>query len=220
MNRITWSAACTAVRMAACIALASGCALGGTSPPPRFFVLEATAEAASTAACPVHLGVGPVEVARYADRPQLVTRDGDGVLDLDDSAHWGERLDAMIARTLAEDLVRITGSPHVFVHPWPSAQLEHRVFVRVLRFDTDPGGRAHLVAQWQLAADTAPDRATTFRTDVELAAADGGPTARVAALSELVEALAREIAGALPVNPAGCADAGRAGETESRSQLP
>ena len=62
----------------ACVLAAAllGCApIGGTTPPSRFYLLTSL-EAPPPRTNGPGLGVGPVRIAEYLDRPQIVTRRG------------------------------------------------------------------------------------------------------------------------------------------------
>ena len=79
-----------------------------TSTPSRFYVLSslsASETIAATAATqgPV-IGVGPITLPKYLDRPQIVTRAGSNQLALAEFDRWAEPLQDNVARVLAENL--------------------------------------------------------------------------------------------------------------------
>ena len=55
------------------------------------------------------IGVGPIVIPGYLERPQLVTRDAKGELEIWSYHRWAESLDLGIAATLAEALAARTG---------------------------------------------------------------------------------------------------------------
>ena len=174
---------------------ATGCSLGGRSAPVRYYVLEPVAEAtvATRSNTNATTGVGPVAIPRYLDRSGIVSHRDASELIVDDGARWAEPLDDMLARTISENLVRLTGSSRVFAYPWARDHtFDHRVWVRIVQFEIGADGAAHLVCQWQHATGT--DEPTLVRST--LTAQPRGSTAgdRVAALSETVAALSTEIA--------------------------
>src|SRR5882757_4935 len=82
--------------------LLSGCA---ESKPARFYVLTPLMAAKeATAAKGPALGVGPVVIPQYLDRPEIVTRSSDNRLDLANFDQWGGRFGDNITRALAENL--------------------------------------------------------------------------------------------------------------------
>jgi uncharacterized protein len=177
---------------------ATGCTLGGRSAPIRYYVLEPVAEAGATARADTNAttGVGPVTIPRYLDRSGIVAHRDGSELVVDDANRWAEPLDDMLARTISENLVRLTGSSRVFAYPWAQDYtFDHRVWVRVVRFEIGTDGAAHLICQWQHAAGT--DEPTLVRSTLTAQPRSSTAGDRVAALAETVAALSAEIAAAI-----------------------
>src|SRR5512145_1644163 len=85
--------------------LLGGCA----SQPSRFYLLSAmpdniTASPAMSNQQAPTIGVGPITLPRYVDRPQIVTRTGPYEIKLAEFDRWAEGLDANFSRVLAENL--------------------------------------------------------------------------------------------------------------------
>ncbi len=184
--------------MAAALLLAlalGGC--GGGSAPTRFYVLAAapgvTARSAAAGAG-VSLGIGPVTLPGYLDRPQIVTRAAPESLELAEFDRWGEPLRDNVARVLAEDLAGMIPTEHVAVFPWrQSRDVEYRLPVEILRFERQPSGEVALVARWRVIDRDGKERA--LRTSSLAEPAGGGGYAGVAsAMSRLLAKLAEEIA--------------------------
>ena len=78
------------------------------SPTPRFYMLSAINENQVSKKINITpgviIGVGPVKIPEYLDRPQMVTRDKEGMLKFDEFDRWGESLDLGMARLIREDL--------------------------------------------------------------------------------------------------------------------
>lgn len=124
----------------------AACAPSG--PNPRYYVLSGPAAPASSAVSGPRLGVLPVTMPGYLDRPQLVTRDANGVgIHVDAFSRWGEELSLGVSRLLCESLAA-HGRPAVSLRT--GARTEERLVVEVLRFDGTPGGSATLDALWTL----------------------------------------------------------------------
>ena len=70
--------------MAVMLAIMAGCA---TTPPSRFYILEPvkTDAAAQPSEPATAVGVGPVELPKYLDRPQIVVRSGANELFYDET---------------------------------------------------------------------------------------------------------------------------------------
>lgn len=174
-----------------------GCTLGGRSAPIQYYVLEPLAEAAQTETRSTStIGVGPVVIPQYLDRTGIVSRKGGSELVVDERARWAEPLDEMLARTIAENLVRLTGSPRVFAYPWTrDITFDQRVYVRIVQFEIGDDGAAHLVCQWQTSAGD--DEPTLVRSSLRASPNGASIDAKVAALSDTVATLSREIAEAV-----------------------
>jgi uncharacterized lipoprotein YmbA len=131
----------------------SGC-LG--SPPTQFYLVPPltgtdTAPPASTGRRDLTLGVGPVPVPPYLDRPQIVTRTSRAKLVLADLDQWAAPLQDTIPRVLAENLSLLIPTERVILHPWPrTIDPDYQVTVEVLQFDRVPGGQVVLAARWSL----------------------------------------------------------------------
>src|SRR5215510_10856515 len=128
-----------------------GCA---SSPPTRFYVLPSLtgAETAPPAAQPdLTIGVGPVTLHPYLDRPQIVTRASRARLILGEFDQWGAPLRDSVAQALAENLSLLVPTDRVVLHPWARTTVpEYQVTVEVLQFDAGPGGQVILAARWQI----------------------------------------------------------------------
>ncbi|VVS94100.1 PqiC family protein [Desulfoluna spongiiphila] len=139
--------------------------------------------------------VGPVDLPSYLDRPQMVARRSDHTLSVNEYQRWAEPLDEGIARTVAENLSRLTGGDKVFLYPFdtPKASVSMQVFMDVVRFDTDEAGKAVLDVRWGVKngeKEMLFMRHTSLSGDVEGA----DQPARAKALSRLVAEFSRDVA--------------------------
>lgn len=140
---------CRALVIASWALLLAGC--GGISPPTRFYSLAPTAEAVPLADRPVGLAVGPVLVAEYLRRPQIVTRLDETRLALAEFDQWIEAFDVMFPRVLAENLAAALGTDRISLTPVPrDMRVDHQVEVDVVRFDATQGGDVVLDALWRV----------------------------------------------------------------------
>lgn len=180
--------------------------------PTRYYTLTAIEPTRETAPQPKPLviGVGPMAVADYLDRPQIITRSTAMELQLHDFDMWVETLETIFSRTLSEDLSALLGTDNVVLMPAPrEVQLDYQVEVDVLRFDAMRPGDVMLDAMWRLygrdGAELVRDGRARINTPVADTVADDGvnlPTAAdlspvVAAMSEATLQLARQIATAI-----------------------
>jgi uncharacterized lipoprotein YmbA len=171
--------------------------------PSRFFVLAPVAGPVAAPAQPgaeerpPSIGVGPVRLPAYVDRPQIVTRKSSDEIDLSEFNRWAEPLADSVPRTIAENLTALLPNDRIALFPWTGARaLSHQVVIDVARFDGALGGTVSLDARWRILG---PDRKDV--RDGRFAANEptAGPdyAALVAAMSRSLGALSREIAAAL-----------------------
>lgn len=175
-----------------------GCVpVGEPSPPSRFYLLEAL-EPPTAAADGPSVGVRPVRVAEYLDRPAIVTRTGETGVALAEFDRWAEPLDESIARVMAANLGALLGSERVRRYPWRDGGLDLELELDVWRFDGPQEGPVELEAHWRVrGAAGVVERTTRLREPVE----GGGYGARVTAMSRALRELSREVARAIAPTP-------------------
>lgn len=182
------------------LALSFSITLGacGTTPPAHFYTLaslrEAPAEARPAPRPEFTLGIGPVTLPRYLDRPQIVSYASGNELRLEDAHRWAEPLEQNFTRTLTENLSFLLGTERIVQYPGrrgvtPDVQVQ----VEVIRFDARTDGTVTLHARWSV-LDRTGATVTASRSDLEQKAASGSYDALVAAHSEALARLSREIA--------------------------
>ncbi len=128
----------------------AGCA---TTPPPTFYQLSETASTQlSGLQRGLAVGVGPINVAPYLDRPQIVIRGPGHKLELSEFNRWVEPLTDSISRVIIIRLSNELQSTRVFKVPRrnKTIPLEFRVEIDIARFDGELSGDALLAARWTL----------------------------------------------------------------------
>lgn len=167
----------------------------GSSPPVRFFALQSIpVDYATDPEDAVVLGIGPVRVADYLLRSQLLTR-GDGAeLVFDEFNRWAEPLSTAVHLTLAQNVDALLDTVAVVSFP-STASLEYRLVGRIYRFDVDFSGLAVLDVQWRLedanGEDLTPPRRSRYQHSANRR---DDPAAGVAALSDTLGQFSRDIA--------------------------
>jgi uncharacterized protein len=193
-------------RLVTLAALAAGLALASCadSQPTRYYTLAAL-PAAPDAALPatpsaLTVGVGPVTLPPYLDRPQLVTRDGSNRVVLADIDSWAEPLDGLFSRVLAENLAILLRTDDVLLLPQRRLiPLDYQVEVDVTRFDVDAGGNANLDARWWVFGRDGDKLLQSGRSTITEPTQVGDYTAAAAALSRALGAMSTEITQAIAV---------------------
>lgn len=161
------------------------------------------ATAPASAPFDLAVGLGPVTLPQYLDRPQIVSRSERHRLTLAEFDRWAEPIHDTVVRTLTENLSGLLGTERIVPLPNRRAwDLDYLVEVDVLRFDTDAEGNSHLAARWAIfrADGTAP--LLVRRTDVVRPVADHPDGAQhyaavAAAMSACLGDLSRALAEAL-----------------------
>ena len=97
-SNIIWLISLVALLVTAC---------SSSTPKAEFYTLSSISSTRpdatiTTAGQPVAIGVGPVNIPKILDRPQIVTRTGPNKLQIDEFHRWAGRLDEDFARVLAD----------------------------------------------------------------------------------------------------------------------
>lgn len=144
------------------------------------------------------IGVGPVSVASYLDRPNLIFQETDHRLSVAESARWAGKLDENVARVTASNLGRRLHTGNVRTYPWESdGELRYQVAIDVRELHGDHDGNAVLDVTWRVYS--LPDRrmvTTRSWSGTEPMKADGYDEL-AGAESRLLARLATEIAATL-----------------------
>lgn len=188
----------TTTLLVLCALLAGACTTA--SPPMRYYLLTPVDSdpVPGTALGEQTVIVGPFQLPGYLDRPQLMVRLPDGELALREYDRWAEPLEAVLVRTLAENLGRLTGSQRIITFPQDRrASVDQRVSGRVMHFETDATGLAVLQLQWSIRDGSGQPLAPVRISEYRVQAAGDGPAAQVAALSETLARFAAELTIAL-----------------------
>lgn len=127
-----------------------GC-VGGRSTPEQYRLLTARAE--RNVSAPLSgktLGVGPVRIAQFLQRPQIVTHGGGTQLRFEDNTRWGEPLDQGIQRVLLQNMAALTGA-ETRNFPWrQNATPEYALRIDIIDFDKLQSGDSILEVSWIL----------------------------------------------------------------------
>ncbi len=124
------------------------------SPPIHFYMLKpietsrVMTKAPAGAESPV-IGLGPIRVAAYLDRPQMVTALSSQEYKVAEDRRWGEPLSDAVPRVLAENLSNLIPTDKIVLYPWPSKpKVDVQIGVNILEFHEDDAGQVRLTALW------------------------------------------------------------------------
>lgn len=194
--------------------LGAGCAQ--QSQPSVFYLLsygldQNQSGSATTMREGVSLGIGPVELPQYLDRPQIVTRTSENQLEIEEFDRWGGRLRDNFTTVLTEVLSAELATDRVSTHPWSApSPVDYQVIVQVMAFDTDMSGRSILDARWTVVDVRRQTVLATARSTLRQQVDAGGDPAApaldydavAAAMSRNIADLGREIASQIRSFPA------------------
>ena len=168
------------------------------SSDPAFYTLSAAAPSAGEAiASRPELGVvvGPIEIPRYLDRPELVMRDGSHRLVVADDHRWGGSLRTDVTRVVADDLGQLFGTARVAMYPnEPRFPASYRVLLDVREFEGEPGAKVSLRARWTITSYADGRALAVEESEIEQPVASARAEDVVAAQSSALGELARRIA--------------------------
>lgn len=185
--------------------LASAMAGCGTSKPVSFYLLSPISgdliapEAYGAARKCITLGIGPIHLPEYLDRPQMVTQEGANQLQRAEFDQWAEPLEKTFPRILDENLSKLVCVEESIPYPWKgTVEVDYQLSLNVIRFHGMADGKVELVAQWSLLEGGRSDKTVSRRrTTISEPIQGQGYNSLAAAQSRALEALSREIASAI-----------------------
>lgn len=175
--------------------LMSGC-IGSRSPAPSYHLLTARAQN-KTLALDTSIGIGPVRVAPFLNRPNITTHAGGGALQFNDIERWGEPLEQGIQRVLLQNITILTGA-ETRNFPWrQSAIPQYAVRIDVTDLDKTADGNTALEVSWML-EDLKNSRVLKTQQQHLVAALNGSDIGALTnSYSDLFAQLAQQIVAAL-----------------------
>lgn len=97
------------------------------------------------------IGVGPVTIPRYLERPEVVTRVSETELSVSDTDRWAEPLETSAASVLRRDLSRQLARAQIISFPWPlKRRIDYRVKVDFHSLECTVAGNAVVDATWTI----------------------------------------------------------------------
>ncbi len=179
----------------------SGC---GSSKPARLYRLSTApwsgAQTTGIDAAATVVGLAPIQLATYLQRPQIVSLDTETRLNLGEFDRWAEPLEGTLGRALKESIRSLMDDPASvwLIQPWGGREpVDLEIRLRVDRLDLDMDRVARLDAEWQVVfTDDQSEvrRLTRLTRQVDMESGDRIDYDRVVATySEMVSELGREV---------------------------
>jgi uncharacterized protein len=207
MSRVTHSLVFLGRAIVCMGLLLAGC--GSFSPrpdPSRFFTLSSLPQVEESAVqnprSPerVLLGIGPIKLPGYLDRQEIVVRSAQNRFEVSENDRWAEPLDENFARVLSQNLSALLQTDGIVPYPWPlDRKPSYQVEIEVLRFEANSARDAQLFARWAISDGGNTKIISVKETRVLRQAKEKSTEGSVAALSEALGDLSREITNAVGV---------------------
>ena len=196
------------VILCAILLIVQGCSaiLGkGTQQPTQNYVLNSLySEEIETRAVAdldaIGILVGPIRLALYLDRSDIVIRDSQNQIRLAEFSQWAGPLQENFSRVLAENLSVLLATDRVGIFPGTRALLfDYNVTVNITRFDGIPGKLADLRARWVILDKSRKKMLVENHSALSQPTENDSLEALIAAESRTLSDLSREIAEAIKV---------------------
>jgi uncharacterized lipoprotein YmbA len=141
------------------------------------------------------LGLGPIKFPGYLDRNEVVVRSAPNRFEVSEYDRWAEPLQENFVRILSQNLAVLLNTDLITMYPWPPGNRpRYQVEIEVLRFEVNSDRYAQLFARWAV-LDAGDKKIAVVKESRALRNAKEKSTdASVAALSEALGDLSREIA--------------------------
>ena len=183
----------------------AGCGTFSPRPDPsRFFTLSSLPQVEqatlknSTRPEKMFLGIGPIKFPGYLDRQEIVVRSAQNRFDVSEHDRWAEPLQENFSRVLSENLALLLNTDLIIVYPWsPANRPRYYVEIDMLRLEANSERNGQLFARWSVVDGVDKKVAVVKESRVIRNAKDKSTDGSVAALSEAVGDLSREIADAV-----------------------
>ncbi|MDD2660646.1 MAG: PqiC family protein [Methylococcales bacterium] len=179
--------------------LLSGCM--NDSKRAQFYMLNADSGVAGATLAPSNelgpvIGLGPIRIPEYLNRPQMIVATADNQYQISEDHRWAERLDQNISLALFKALPHQLGTDRIVRFPWAQRQVvDYQVGIDILEFNVDARGRSRLIAQWFVKPKDKP--AIDRRSEYQFPASTTDYALMVRAQSQCLTKLGEEISSTL-----------------------
>jgi uncharacterized protein len=152
----------------------NGCLSVPNSPAPKFYTLHSMGSLGENKLLSITpkviIGIGPVEIPEYQNRPQIVTQNKDGMLTFAQFERWGESLDSGLARLILENLTMMFSQAEFQVFPYNFAiPLDYQVIVNVVQLESQLDTNIFFAAQWTIIDSKTKEMLLTKRFQIRQA---------------------------------------------------
>ncbi len=174
------------------ILLLSGC-FGGVSKPSAFYMLSSEKGILPVSQVKTTIGVWPVDVPEFLDKPQIVLNETDTQMHVSETNRWSEPLSLVTQRVLIEDLQQLLPNAYVQTKGYDDNAFKRLIEVEVNSMTGRLSQEAGL-SVWWIVKNSAGSVIVRKRFDKTLPLTSNSYADYVKVQSQLWRDLAREIA--------------------------
>ena len=162
--------------------------LGGT----RFYSLSSLSPATETNAT-LRIGVGPLQIPRLLNRPQIISRKNSNEINMAELHQWGGSYEEELMQVMTDNLSTLLKTDSIEQYPWKfSFKPSYQVRINIERLDGTIGEIVTLKARWRLLKNN--KELLVKRALINTPIQGKSYEAYVKAQSKALEALSRQIA--------------------------
>jgi hypothetical protein len=170
-----------------------------STPATQFYKLNSlpSTQQENPAALPgmdIAIGVGPVELPEFLDRPQIVTRKSQNQLEISEFHRWAASFPRDFSRVLAKNISTLVPTDRVALYPWDDTfSPTYQIKLAVEQFDGQLGERVFLRVIWVVVGQEGANELVVRKTVIEEPVLTNDYEGLVAAQSNALGTLSREI---------------------------
>ena len=170
-----------------------------STPATQFYKLNSlpSGQQENPAALPgddIAIGVGPVELPEFLDRPQIVTRKSQNQLEISEFHRWAASLPRDFSRVVAKNISALLPTDRVAVYPWGDTfSPTYQIKLNVEQFDGQLGEQVFLRVIWSVVGQEGDKELRVRKTLIEEPVLTNDYEGLVAAQSNALATLSREI---------------------------
>ena len=99
----------------------------------------------------LRIGVGPIEIPRLINRPQIISRKNDTEIIMAEAHQWGGSHKEELIQVITDNLSSLLKTEKIEQYPWKFAfKPNYQVRINIERFDGELGKSITLKARWRL----------------------------------------------------------------------
>jgi uncharacterized lipoprotein YmbA len=137
--------------VAGCSSSPSSSNLGGT----HFYSLSSMKPSSAMTANKISIGIGPVEIPRLLNRPQIVSRKNKSEIIMSEKHQWGGSYKEELNKAITDNLSILLKTERIEQYPWKSTfKPDYQVRINIESFDGDINSPTQrdvtLNARWRL----------------------------------------------------------------------